>query len=56
VFGGSNDKYYLVGTSSNPATFVLKRNDPGSSPTQQIEVLADKAAFKLFGIWSLVVH
>jgi hypothetical protein len=33
VFGGSNDKYYLVGTSSNPATFVLKRNDPGSGPT-----------------------
>ncbi len=56
TIGGAADKYFLVGTSSNPATFALKKTDPGSGLTiQSVDVIVDKVSgFKPFGTWSIV--
>ena len=53
---GVNDKYFLVGNAASPASFVLKKSDPGSGLTPQAaDVAADKIAFKLFGTWAWIV-
>jgi hypothetical protein len=58
TLNGSQDEYYLVGTSAS--SFWLQKGAAGPGPRRSVDVFVDRAVggnpFKPFGTWSVVVQ